>query len=308
MKLRYLVLVLFALGLLIPVSTLAQDTETTAAEDEDVMIRINGDTVVSADQIYGSVVVVNGDIVVEGVIEDTLLLINGVATVNGTVGNELVIVRGTLDLQSAATVDDVMLVRSDLIQDPAATVTGSVEERTFDYSFGRGLAVFSFLWWIGTLIVAVIAAAIFAWLGRRQLYEAIETVRTQIGPSIVTALLIWIVLPIVAVLVAFTIVGIPLTLSIILVLLPILWLLGSIVIGTWIGSYILKPETDGKAIGAAVLGTIIVAIVGLIPFVAFIVALAGMLGSGALVYRIFQRARGERVAPSTPPPTAAPTA
>ena len=72
---------------------------------------------------------------------------------------------------------------------------------------------------------------------------------------------------------------------ILLVVLPILWLVGIIVVGTWLGSYIIKPTDTGRAIGAAVLGTLIVSLVSLIPFVAIITTIAAILGSGAFVYR-----------------------
>lgn len=306
MKKRFLALGLLAIGLLlIPLSALAQDTDGgDSSEDEDVTIRINGDLSVAADQTFSVVIVINGDITVDGTIEDTLVVVNGTATINGTVGEELVVVRGDLNLTSTAVVEDVMLVSSDLVRDPAATVNGDLEERSGDFSFGRGLAVFSTIWWVGSLIVGLVAAALFAWLGRRQLFESIETLRGSFVPSLVTALIVWILLPIIAVLVAFTVIGIPLTISIFLVLLPILWSLGAIVIAAWIGSYAFKPDTIGRAIGAALLGVVILAVISLIPFIAPIVGLAGMLGAGALVYRAFSRTTGRSDAAPEPPPVA----
>jgi hypothetical protein len=153
------------------------------------------------------------------------------------------------------------------------------------------------------LIVGLVAGAIFAWLGRAQLFGAVETLRSSFVPSLVTALIIWIVLPIIAVLVLFTIVGIPLGISIIVVLLPVLLMLGLIVIGAWIGSYVIKSSTTGAAIGMTILGIIIIALESLIPFVAIITLLAGMLGAGALVYRTFRRSQ-ERAVPETPAPAA----
>jgi MFS family permease len=200
-------------------------------------------------------------------------------------------------------VDDIMLIDSDLIRDPNATVSGDLEERSGDFSLGRGFAIFSLLWWLGLLILGLVAGAIFAWLGRAQLFGAVETLRSNFVHSLVTALIVWIVLPIVAVLILFTIVGIPLGISILIVLLPILLMLGLIVVGAWIGSYIIKSPTTGGAIGMTILGVIILALVSLIPFVAIITALAGMLGAGALVYRTFRRSQ-DRAVPAPPAPAA----
>ena len=163
--------------------------------------------------------------------------------------------------------------------------TGDIEDRGLDFSFGRGLAIFSLLWWVGMTIVALVAAAIFAWFGRKQLFGSMDTLKNDFVKSLITAIVMWILLPLGAALILFTLVGAPLALLIFLVVLPALWLLGMIVVGTWIGSLIIKPTDTGRAIGAALLGTLIVALVSLIPFVAVISSIAAILGSGAFVYR-----------------------
>ena len=56
---------------------------------------------------------------------------------------------------------------------------------------------------------------------------------------LITAVVMWILLPLGAVLILFTLVGAPLSLLTLLVVLPILWLVGLIVVGTavYIGAY-----------------------------------------------------------------------
>ena len=95
-------------------------------------------------------------------VTDSLVVVNGTATVNGTVGNDITVVSGDLVLNASAQVEDVMLVRSTITQDPAAVVSGDIEERDEgDFSLGRGFAVFSILAWLGLLILGIVAAIRF---------------------------------------------------------------------------------------------------------------------------------------------------
>lgn len=279
-----------ALSLLLTTAgAIAQDDPDTD-NDDSFLMRVNGTTTIAAGESVDVALVINGDVVVDGTVNDSLVVIKGTATINGAVGQDVTVIRGDLILNSTASVDDIMLVDSDLTRDDAATVTGSIEDRSGDFSLGRGAAVFSILFWLGFLVLAIVVAIIFAWLGRAQLFGAVETLRSQFVPSLITAIVLFIALPVVAVLILFTLVGAPLGLSILLTLIPVLLLLGLIVFGSWIASYIITSSSTAAAIGTAVLGVVLLAVISLIPFVALIVALAGMLGAGALVYRSFRRA------------------
>jgi hypothetical protein len=289
---------LFGLVFLLPGAAIAQDatpeasgtptSEITAniSDGEDsVLVKVNGNTQVAAGDTIENAVVINGNINVAGTVEDSVLVVQGDAVVTGTIKGTISVVRGTLTLEAGSTVDDVMLIDSDLIRADGATVTGDLEERGLDFSFGRGLAIFSMLWWIGMTIVVLVAAGIFAWFGRKQLFSSMETLKNDFVKSLITAIVLWILLPLGAVLILFTLVGAPLALLVLLVVLPTLWLIGMIVVGTWLGSLIIKPTDTGRAIGAALLGTLILSLVSLIPFVAVVTTIAAILGSGAFVYR-----------------------
>jgi hypothetical protein len=289
---------LFGLAFLIPAAALAQDatpeasgtptSEITAnlSDGEDsVLVKINGNTQVPAGDTIKNAVVINGNINVAGTVEGTVLVVEGDAVVTGTIEDTISVVRGTLTLEAGSTVHDVMLIDSDLVQADGATITGDLEDRGLDFSFGRGLAIFSALWWVGMTIVVLVAAAIFAWLGRKQLFGSADTLKNDFVKSLITAVVMWILLPLGAALILFTLIGAPLALLIFLVVLPALWVIGIIVVGTWLGSLIVKPTDTGRAIGAAVLGTLIVSLISLIPFVAIVTTIAAILGSGAFVYR-----------------------
>ena len=296
-----LLMLVFGFLFLLPAATGAQDASPTAVagatgdnpvvsatitdEDNSLLFKVNGDIAVAGGDTIQNAAVINGSATVAGTVEENLFVVKGDAVISGTVKGTVTVVRGTLTLENGSSVDDVMLFDSTLNQADGATVTGDIEDRGYDFSFGRGLAVFSALWWVGLTIVALVAAGIFAWFGRMQLFATVETLKNQFVKSLITAIVMWILLPLGAGLILFTIVGAPLGLSILLVLLPFLWLVGIIVVGTWLGSFILKPTSTGRAIGAAILGTLIVSLISLIPFVAVVTGIAAIIGSGAFVYR-----------------------
>lgn len=312
-RVSMLLLVVFALMLMVPASSGAQDATpvagstssepslTTIIDDNEdsLLLKVNGDAAVNAGDVMRNAVVINGNLTVAGTVQENVFVAQGDAIISGTVAGTVTVVRGTLQLQDGATVDDVMLIDSTLNRAEGATVTGDIDDRGLDFSFGRGLAIFSLLWWIGMTIVALIAAALFAWMGRSQLFGSVGALKNDFLKSLITAIVLWILLPLGAALVLFTLVGAPLALLILLVVLPILWLLGLIVVGSWLGSLIIKPTTTGRVIAAAVLGTFLLSLVSLIPFVAIITSIAAILGSGAFVYRAFEAAKNPTI-PAVP--------
>ncbi|HKG24659.1 MAG TPA: hypothetical protein VKB09_03375 [Thermomicrobiales bacterium] len=286
---RRLILLVLLATLLWPVSAAAQDK--AGSDDDDVLVRVNGPITVGQNEVVDVVVGVSNDVTIDGTVRDTLVVVDGTATVNGRVDSQIFVVEGTLNLGPTAKVQDVTLVRSDLHRDPAATIAGDLEERSelINASFGWGSFIFSLLFWLGMTIVILVAGILFAAFGGRQLVLAGRVLTGRVGPSIVTALVIWIGLPILAVMAFFTVIGIPLGLAIFLFLLPVLWFLGYLVAGARLGLAIVRTPDPvvarGKLILAAVIGLLIFQLIGLIPFLGgFVIFLAGWLGSGALVY------------------------
>ncbi len=277
--------------LLWPVSVAAQDDSDT--DDDDVLIRVNGPITVAQTDSLDVVIGISDQVVVDGTVRDTLLVIDGTATVNGTVESAVVVISGTLNLGPTARVHDVTLVRSEMNRDPAAVIAGDLEESSGNVSFGWGSFVFSLLFWLGMTIVILVAGVLFAVFGGRQLVSAGAVLTGRVGPSIVTALAIWIGLPILAVLAMLTIIGIPLGIAILLFLLPVLWFLGYLAAGTRLGLAIVRTHDPvgarGRLILAAVVGLVLLQLIGLVPFLGgFVVFLAGWIGSGALIYLGFR--------------------
>jgi hypothetical protein len=293
MKRRMILMVLFVLMLLSPGLAVAQTVDTP---NEGFTLRVGGDFTVATDSELAAVMVVDGNATVQGTVTDLLFVIDGEATVDGAVEGDIVIVDGTLHLGPGATVNDVTLVSSTLNRADGATITGDVTEENDLASYSWGWALFSAAMWLGVTLVLVLAALVFAYAGGRQLTATGEVLRERWAPSIITGIALFVGLPFLAVLSLFTIIGIPLGITILLVVMPALWVLGYLVTGTWIGrrltdalGWMQRPE---RPLLASAIGVFLLQIIGLIPALGpAVTLLAGMLGAGALVYRIIARPR-----------------
>lgn len=262
---------------------------------EDVLVRVNGPVHLEAGDTVSTLVVVNNSARVEGVVRNQLVVVNGNAVIEGALLGGVVAVNSRMDLAAGSRVDgDITLVRSALNRDPAATVAGTVQER-------RDFAIpWAFLWalWFGLAVAILVAGVIFAAIGGRQLAEAGRLMADEVGPTLLASLVLWVVLPAIAIILFFTVVGIPLGLAVLLVLLPAVWFIGYLVAGAAVGLPITSRlgwrERPDRPYKSVLLGLVILLLVGLIPVVGGLIGLvAGLWGAGTLLYRSWRdRRRG----------------
>ncbi len=194
-------------------------------------------------------------------------------------------INGTADLQAGSQVTATCAPttgrstgRSD------AVVTGSVR------SFEANVAAFALLLiplilvlFVGIGIAAIAVALLVAAFGARQVRHAESLISNETGTVLVAGLIGSFVLPILAVLLTITIVGAPFGLGALLIVLPALAFLGWIVAAIWVGDWILGRSGGPRAerpYAAAVVGVIVLALAGIVPFVS---AIATLFGFGALL-------------------------
>lgn len=284
--------------LLFPATALAADNTS-----DSFMLRVGGTTTVAATEQLDTVIIIDGDAVIDGTVDDTLWVVSGDAIVNGQVNGNITVIDGTLTLGPTANVDDVVLMRSDLTRDPAAIVNGSIDERSEFFNFGWGDELFSFVFWIGSTVALVIAGLIITALVGRRVAAAATTLTARPLESFVFAILLWIVLPILGVISILTIIGIPLGIMLLLSA-PIIWIIGYTVAGARLGEVITPRLGLGgrmdRPFWEVAVGIVVFQLIGLIPFGGgLIVGLAGFIGSGAMVYLAYH-SRSERRANATP--------
>lgn len=274
----------------------------SANDDEGVLVRVNGDATVPAGEELGVVVVVEGDLEIEGT-ATTVVVVNGRADLVGATVETLVVVDGTADLGAGTRVTgDVHLVESNIIRDPSATVDGSIESGTGDFT--RGFWIVGFIFMLGWAIMIILAALLLAAVAPDFARRSGRTITEDLGPAILAGLVLWIVVPLLGILLFASLIGMAAALTIWFALLPALGLIGLLVAGVRLGEYVTSGKDGvGHPYLAAFVGALILLVVGAIPLLGpIVIAVAGFLGSGALALQAFRAVRSEPPVPAPPLP------
>ena len=278
--------------LLAPGRALAQENR------DDVYVRVNGTVDLAAGESVDTLVAVNSEAQVAGTVRETLVIVNRTATVSGDVGRDAIVANGTLRLEPTARIGgDVVLINGQLDQADGAEIAGSVVERSgagMGAEFRRVTAAVSFVVWLGVTLLFVVVALGWAAVAGRQLSDIAGLLGARPGLAAVAAVIFWIVVPVVAVIAFFTVIGIPIGIALLVIVLPLLWGLGYVVTSTRLGFFLadLRRTTPDLAHPylEAVLGVVILQLIGLIPIVGgIVIALAGLFGAGAIVVHAWRR-------------------
>jgi hypothetical protein len=170
-------------------------------------------------------------------------------------------------------------------QAPGATVGGSVRTLDADLAaLGLFLIPAFILLFLGLGLATVAAALLVAAFGARQVRGVESLIRRQPGQVLVAGVAGAVALPLIAILLIATVVGAPIGLAMLFILLPALaflaWIVAAIWIGDWIVARLRGTAEPDRPYRAAVLGVIVLAIAGVLPFVT---AIATLFGFGALL-------------------------
>ena len=273
---------LLLLGLVVP-ATLAADPAGTS---RSVVMAVGHDTVVPAGDHVDTLIVIRANAQVDGSV-NTVVVIDGTATMSGAAtARSLAVINGTADLQPGATVTgDVGTVEGTVNLAPGAVVQGT--SRSYEgtlAAFAVALIPLFLLLFIGFGIAGLAAALFVAAFAARQVRQAEALITHEPGRVLVAGIAGSFLLPILALLVTITVVGAPVGLGALLVVLPALAFLGWIVAAIWIGDWILfrlrGSVEAGQPYAAALVGVIVLAFAGIVPFVGWI---ATLFGYGALL-------------------------
>lgn len=278
----------------------------------------SGDRLDSRDQI-----VLNGKLTVaEGETVDTAVLFHGIATIDGTVTGAVVVFDGRTDIsgtvqgdvfafngvvtvRSGAVIDGDLVTRESPNVESGATVRGkqqSVSTRfdAADFGFASRVA-----WWIGYSVSTLVLGLLLLLLAPALDPAIVRGARERMGGAIGFGVVLFFLLPIVAVLFLVVIVAIPLGLFLLLAL-ALLYTVGYVAGAHALGRRLVKPPASRFV--AFLAGWAILRVLGLIPVVGGIVwTLASIFGLG-LLWVAARRSPRARVPepPAMPPPTPVP--
>jgi cytoskeletal protein CcmA (bactofilin family) len=252
-------------------------------------------------QIAGNVSVGGGQVTLNGAVQGYVQAAGGNLTINGPVEGDVFASAGTLELGPGARINGRLRYasRDELKRHPAAVVTGGVERASFSIERGereeheRARSVYPRGGWIWTVGLMVLAGVLIAALPAVSARVS-TTLRARPGLSLLFGFIALVCIPVAAVVLLITVIGIPLALLALALYLPLL-LIGYVAAGIGVGDWTLQRFKSDAAerlwwrIGAAATAVLLLALLARLPWVGGIVALLALLiGLGALLLQLRQ--------------------
>lgn len=255
-------------------------------------------------KIAGGLSAAGASVSVAGTLDGAAKLAGAGIVFNGKVAGDLTAAGDDVVIGADATIGGDLIVKSD--NDPVievgATITGQVRLEEPD----EWWAFSGWLWMLGSAVVvalgAILTGAILLLIGRGTFEEGLGNATFRPISSGLIGLATLIVLPVIAVLLMTTVIGLSFGVALMMVL-PFLLVAGHALVAACIGVWILdrdgEPRTAGQLILYMIVGAVLLAIVWLIPWVGAPIAFLAMLvGTGAYLRSLSGRLRRRSVAPA----------
>ena len=251
--------------------------------------------VASGAVISGDLSVAGGDVTMDGSVGGRLRAAGGIVRIDGPVTGDASVAAGTLEIGPSARIQGKLTFRgAELRRDPAAQVAGEIErveyhsrwhEHTTGDRFLRG-----WFWTAGLMVLAAILAAALPGVTNRMARE----LREHPAATLISGILAFTAIPVAAVLLMVTIIGIPLAL-VALMAYGILLLVGYVWLAVVVGGMLLdrvKPQVAAVAawrVLAAVVAVLVIALVAQVPYIGGLARLAALvLGIGMIAAVAFR--------------------
>jgi cytoskeletal protein CcmA (bactofilin family) len=250
-------------------------------------------------KVSGNVTVAGGDVAIRGAVKGYLQAAGGHVLIDGPVDGDVVAAGGQIELGPLARIGGKLTYRSeDFKRDPAAQVAGAVQvlernravhEDSWQWHHRAGGG---WIWSAGVILMAALFAAAMPVVSARLAQE----LRAHPGLALLWGFIAFVCIPVGAVVLVITIIGIPLALLAILLYLALL-LAGYVVAAATIADLALrrfKPEAAARVAwraGAAIVAALALTLLARVPLLGGLVVLAAMLaGIGAIAASAFHRA------------------
>jgi hypothetical protein len=273
-----------------------------------ILISTQGDITLPAGEQADLVLVTNGTAHIAGD-ANTVVVIDGVADLTGATVESVVAIRGHVAVDgSSVVVGDIMTLDATVSVDPATAIGGDIRDLAPDIAgIGFVLGPAIVLLYLGFALAAIAAGLLLAGLAARQVRAAEALIRRE--PLLTAGVgLLGVFVPIVfLVVLTVTVIGAPLAFGIAFGLWPLAafvgYLVAGIAIGDWIVGRLSPGVTHERPYLAAVVGLVVLEVVGILPFVS---AVATFFGYGAVLLLAWRTLRADPTGPSTVTPLRAP--
>jgi hypothetical protein len=258
------------------------------------LVVLTGGAEVGSGETVNDVVVFDGPVRIEGTVAGSVTAFNGDVVNSGTVREDIISFNGQATVSDGGSVGGDVTSRLAPAIAPGATVGGTVQQlnfRSIDAGFGFAAG---FAFWLAISVSTLLLGLLFVLLFPRAADAVYEAGRQRLGASIGWGLVSFFAIPIVAILLFVTLVGIPLGIGLLLLMMP-LYSLGYTMGGWYLGRRILSGHARAVAV---LLGILILRVLALIPILGGLVGfIATILGLGMLAVAATAGGRAPREAP-----------
>ena len=271
----------------------------------DDRIAFSGPVDVPAGQTVEDVVAFDGPVSVAGSVDGDVVAMNGPVKLSGSVDGDVVGLSDAITLSPTANVaGDLVYGEGRPVVPAGATVSGDIQRADPGDFFGGGDdSFFDFgIWawlagWLAVSISSLVLGLLMLRLAPTSATRALELARERTGASVGFGLAVLIGVPVTAITLMITIIGIPLGIALLLALVPLY------AIGYVTSAWVLGRRVTGsqrKDFVAFLAGWGILRAIALVPFLGGLAGFAATVFGLGVVALLVQRARG-----SSSPPEAA---
>jgi cytoskeletal protein CcmA (bactofilin family) len=284
-------LLLSAFTILIgPGVALAQDTLQPPGIEVEDQIVFAGSVTVPRGQRVGEVVVFSGRVTVNGVVAGDVVVLEGPVTVTGQVNGSVIAADGAVRLAESARVGGDVFASDPVVTRSGARVGGETRSGV-RFSFeGPLVALGKLLGPIAVSVSVLLTGLVLLLLAPRAADAVAEAMASAPLASVAWGLLLVIAVPVAAVALVISVLGLPLGLALFLSF-GLWWLVG-LTWSAWCAGRGLLHALRGR-VKAFLAGWAILAAVGLVPILnAALWTLAPMLGLGAMLVAVWRSRQG----------------
>jgi hypothetical protein len=302
---RIVIRALAAAGvLLVSLAGPAQAQDDGSGGDENDQVVLTGQLRIEADRAVNTAVIFNGPATIEGTVREDLFVLNGDTEISGTVNGDVVVFNGDVAVRSSAEIGGDLVTQSTPQVEDGATIRGSRTNVATKFDYDMGGFAGRFVWWLGYTVSVLILGLLLLGFAPHLDEAVVETIRARFGSSIGWGVALFFLLPIAAVLLLVTVVGIPLGLFVLFAL-ALIYTIGYTVATHAVGR--LVRRTSSRYV-AFLVGLVILRALALIPVVGGLLwLLASAWGLGLLAVAI-RAGRTSRTVTATAPPPPMPVA
>ena len=258
-----------------------------AAEDQIVFA---GSVTVPRGQRVGEVVVFSGRVTVNGVVTGDVVVLEGAVTVTGQVNGSVIAADGVVRLAESARVGGDVFSSDRVLARPGAKVGG--ESRSgVRFSFeGPLVALGKLLGPVAVSVSVLLTGLALLFLAPRAADAIAEAMASAPIASVAWGLLLVIAVPVAAVALVISVLGLPLGLALFLSL-GLWWLVGLTWAAWCAGRGLVRAP--GRRVKAFLAGWAVLAAIGLVPILnAALWTLAPPLGVGAMLVAVWRSRQG----------------